>query len=285
MRTILILHMAFLFFSSLPVASPAAGVDSTFIRTEQKLKILADSILRGSSDAARQGALAEFNPVFWDLLNTPGAFEYGFDSLTTVSKIRSADRRVRILTWILPSRNGDSYTYYGVLQVAGKENQAHKTYGLTESKMATDEAVLTELKPGTWYGAVYYDIVETRSGKQTLYTLIGWHGNNRQTTRKVIDVLTIDPYGDLTFGVPVFATESEKYACRVIFEFNAGAVMLLRYEPKMKMIVFDHLSPSSPGLKGRFEHYGPDFTYDGYRFRKGKWELKKNLELKNPSGG
>ena len=57
--------------------------------------------------------------------------------------------------------------------------------------------------------------------------------------------------------------------------------MSLRYEKKKKMIVFDHLSPSSPSLKGKYEYYGPDFTYDGFSFKKGIWHYRKNLEMRN----
>ncbi|MBL7915546.1 MAG: hypothetical protein JNL49_10925, partial [Bacteroidia bacterium] len=55
----------------------------------------------------------------------------------------------------------------------------------------------------------------------------------------------------------------------------------LRYEEKKKMFVFDHLSPASPSAKGQFRYYGPDFTYDGYRFKKGLWYYKSNLDMRN----
>jgi len=101
------------------------------------------------------------------------------------------------------------------------------------------------------------------------------------TNKKVIDVLFFDQWDNITFGAPVFLDENKKLKYRVVFEFSAQAVMLLRYEKKKKMIVFDHLSPTSPSAKGQFQYYGPDFTYDGFYFKKGIWNYRKNLDLRN----
>jgi hypothetical protein len=44
---------------------------------------------------------------------------------------------------------------------------------------------------------------------------------------------------------------------------------------KRKKIVFDHLSPPKATLKGAEETYGPDFTYDAFIWKKGKWARQK----------
>ena len=49
--------------------------------------------------------------------------------------------------------------------------------------------------------------------------------------------------------------------------------MMLRYDDKLKMIVFDHLSPSKPSYEGKYQYYGPDFSYDGLIFEKGKCKI------------
>jgi hypothetical protein len=48
------------------------------------------------------------------------------------------------------------------------------------------------------------------------------------------------------------------------------------------MIVMDNLVPSDPNYKGVFRFYGPDFSYNGYKFEKGKWVLYNNIDLRNP---
>lgn len=46
------------------------------------------------------------------------------------------------------------------------------------------------------------------------------------------------------------------------------------------MIIFDHLSPASKAMEGQYQYYGPDFTYDGFVFEDGKWNLYSNLDLR-----
>jgi hypothetical protein len=57
--------------------------------------------------------------------------------------------------------------------------------------------------------------------------------------------------------------------------------MFLNYEPTTNTIVFDHLAPPDPQLKGKFELYGPDFSYDGFKLVNGRWKFITDLELKN----
>jgi hypothetical protein len=47
------------------------------------------------------------------------------------------------------------------------------------------------------------------------------------------------------------------------------------------MIVFDHLSPIESGIEGVYKFYGPDFSYDGYEFKAGKWRYRSNLDVRN----
>ena len=49
----------------------------------------------------------------------------------------------------------------------------------------------------------------------------------------------------------------------------------------MKMIMFDHLSPSRPSYTGNYEYYGPDFSYDGFRFEKDAWVLTEQIDMRN----
>lgn len=251
------------------------------IKTELMLRVLGDSITKGSNDLSREAAISEFNARFFDLLADPATFDYPFDSIKTVSKVKSADGKVRIYSWIQQSRTTGNYKYFGVVQKKDLKTGKIKVIGLVELKSATHDAENIEFKADTWFGAVYYDIIEKKSGKNTYYYLLGWHGNDRLTNKKVIDVLFFDPWDNITFGAPVFSDESKKLKYRIIFEFSAQAVMLLRYEKSKKMIVFDHLSPTSPSAKGQFQYYGPDFTYDGFYFKKGIWYYRKNLDLRN----
>jgi len=88
-------------------------------------------------------------------------------------------------------------------------------------------------------------------------------------------------------GIPHYVIdETQEFEKKVInyftSEYQAGRTVLLRYDPENDMIVFDHLSPPNPELEGQFQFYGPDFTFDGLRFKDGKWEYVKNVDVRNP---
>lgn len=280
------LHFLVLFgisFFCIPVVFSQDVKPNPFATAENTLKVLGDSITKGSTDFVRRGAVAEFNARFFDLLANPETYNYPFDSIKTISKLKSPDGKMRIYTWILPSRSDGTYKYYGVVQRLNAKTKEVKLIGLIDVQTPVEEAEMAELKAENWFGTVYYEIIEKKVGKSTYYFLLGWHGNNRSTTMKVIDVIYFDFWDNLTFGAPLFMDESKKIKNRLIFEYSAEVVMSLKYEKKKKQIVFDHLSPSSPSLKGQYQHYGPDFTYDGLYFKKGIWNYKKNLDMRNES--
>jgi hypothetical protein len=53
--------------------------------------------------------------------------------------------------------------------------------------------------------------------------------------------------------------------------------MSLKYDEQRKKIIFDHLSPESPGMKDFREFYVPDLSYDAYEFRDNKWFLIEDI--------
>ena len=251
-----------------------------FKERERELKILGDSILKGKSDSVRSLSSVAFYSKFEDLLNDPGSFTYSFDSLNTVSVLSSNDKKIRVYTWILPSTSKDNYSYFGFVQLYDKKLNKVNLFNLEDTLLPTEEAEKKSLGIKDWFGALYYKMIENKLKGDKIYTLLGWRGNNRQTTIKVIDALVINKEIP-KFGTPVFKSE-RGMKHRVIFEYTAQAVMSLRYNEKKKMIVFDHLSPSNLSLKGKFESYGPDMSYDAFKFKKGKWIFLKNIEIGNP---
>ena len=109
--------------------------------------------------------------------------------------------------------------------------------------------------------------------------LLGWKGNTVKTNKKVIDVITFRDDKPV-FGHSVFDGNG-KVRKRVVFEYTRQASMLLKYLPDEHLIVFDHLVPPDKKQKGNFEVYGPDLSYDGYRFKDGRWEFVENLDMRN----
>ncbi len=208
------------------------------------------------------------------VLNTPASFSYPFDSLKRMGVVYPPDSTFRIFTWNLVKDDG-TYRHFGMIQ--------HSSGRLTELKdegRQIKDPCRAVLPPDQWYGALYYRILQNRWRNTTYYTLLGLSLNNSLTTRKVIDVLTFDRKGTARFGAPLF--EMQDSICdRVIFEFSARVSMLLHYDDRMGMIVFDHLSPALPRYKGMAQYYGPDSSYDGFFFYKGKWRLREDLDVRN----
>jgi hypothetical protein len=109
--------------------------------------------------------------------------------------------------------------------------------------------------------------------------LLGWKGNTVKSNKKVIEVLSFKNDRPV-FGHTVFDGNG-KTRKRVVFEYTRQASMLLNYDEDQHLIVFDHLSPPDKKLTGKYDFYGPDLSYDGYRFTNGRWRYVENLDMKN----
>ena len=131
-----------------------------------------------------------------------------------------------------------------------------------------------------WYGAQYYKIVPVYTNQNPYYVLLGWKGNTVKSTKKVIEVLSFNKEGQPIFGMPVFDGNS-KTRKRVVFQYTRQVSMLLKYVDDQHLIVFDHLSPPDKKMKDKPESFGPDLSYDGYRFKNGRWQYVDNLDMRN----
>lgn len=208
---------------------------------------------------------------FYKALQLSGSYDYPFDSLKHVGKIYSPDHNIRVYTWNIPVGIDDNL-YFGFVQYYSRPDKAFRVVPLHNvgGEKPTDSL--------GWHGALYYKIVESKHAGQKYYTLLGFDFNTVFSNKKVIDIMAVDPFGDLYFPKKLFFYDN-KYMDRIVFEYNEQAEMILRYDKKLKMIVFDHLSPDKPSQKGEYQFYGPDFSQDGLKFEKGVWVLHKNIKV------
>jgi hypothetical protein len=241
---------------------------------------LSDSILKGSNDSIKTESNRIFTQHMDSAIADPASFNYHFSPLTNLSVLQ-ADNKVKIYTWMLPTARGMHFDFFGYIQVMKDDNSFH-IYPLREKKYFNNsEDEFLKLKDSTWYGALYYKVLHKKYKKKDQYILMGWQGKDRFTTRKIIDNLVISP-GKIEFGKPVFKAGG-KARSRIILEYNSQANVSLNYNDDMNLIVFDHLSSSDPRpeAKGMFNLYGPDMTYDAFKFKDGFWILQKDIEVKN----
>ncbi len=246
---------------------------------ELDISQLGDSILRGSTDELRIQSNTDFTARFKNILQSPNTFDYPFDSLKNVSKLKSDDGLVRIYTWILPTDSGTQYKFYGFVQIHNNKTKVYKTFELNGAATDTLGFLKKTFKPDNWYGALYYKIITVKNKDQTYYTLLGWKGNNMLTTKKVIDILYIKN-NNLFLGAPILQYE-KKLQSRIIFEFSAQTSMLLHWDEKHNTIVFDYLGSTSTAAVKMPETYGATMIYDALKWKKGKWNYTHDIDIRN----
>jgi hypothetical protein len=206
-------------------------------------------------------------------------FNHSFDTLSFLGQLTSEDEKLRLITFNYPLTDG-TYKYHCILLHRLNESNIN-VVRLKDQQTDWDRLSFQTLNPDEWYGALYYKILVNRYKKNTYYTLIGWDGNNSRSNRKVVDVLDLSGTQP-RFGAPIFEKDGQSQH-RLIFEYANDANMALNFQEDEKLIVMDHLAPEHPRLKGQFQFYGPEFSYDAIKFKKGKWIFIEDHNAENRS--
>ena len=233
-------------------------------------------IVNGNNALERQIAIYHFRNILYRTLKTEGSFQYPFDSLIYISILKSNDDKFRIFNWFL-LKDDNTYKHFAIIHF-----KTEKGYNLIELEDCSDniynpeDTVLTEC----WYGAHYYSLITCGKKKNSHYLLLGYDGNNSATNKKIIEVLSFKNEFPV-FGGNVFKLKNEDSKTRWVFEYRKDVVMSLKYYPKKKMIIYDHLSPDNKDNEGFFMFYGPDMRYDGFKYKRGKWHVLEDLPLIN----
>jgi hypothetical protein len=276
-----------IFFISLllliQVVSAQKPVATNFSVKEAEMKVLGDKILKSPTEADKIKANEAFINLLEEVLSDESSYQYPFDSLVTIARLTAPDNSFKIFNWHLAKEDG-TFEFYGYvqpnMQAKGKKQQKkfkkpfYRLKNEKESKTAIENKVLTA---NEWFGAHYYKIVQM---KDKNYVLLGWDGNNPYSNKKLIDVITFSNVGEPKFGAAIFKMENNKLQKRVIFEYAKDASMSLRFNDN-NMIIFDHLVPPNPNLKGSYSSYGPDFSYDAFQFVKGTWNYMPDVDARN----
>lgn len=256
-----------------------AGNRSVLKAAEQELITAGDSVFYAKTDEQKVKQATFIGDKLNEVLQLPFSSAYAFDSLKTVRIAHSPDHQLRIFTWFVPFKNG-TYRYFGKLQLNTADGKP-VIFTLTDStqNLSNTNQITTA---SNWLGASYGTILPiTAQGKPTYYLLLGWKGNNALSSKKLIEVLSLQK-GKPVFGKAIFELPKTKtLANRVVFEYNQQNNMSLYVDKPTNSIIFDHLSPMEPAYKGNFAYYGSDLTFDSYQINYGVLKLKENIELKN----
>lgn len=243
------------------------------IETRINFEILADV---KASRKDKQLAKHDIESRMDELWHSDDALTVDLSGLPRLKVINSPDKRLRLATYMTIFEDFSSLYFGNVIR-----RDADGTVRVIE---LYDQAELfknperTKGNPDKWYGAIYIDIAEVIFDRQKYYTLIGYRQQDALVKSRVIDLLWFRGKR-VTFGAPLFEHEKATYQRRV-FRYSAEANMMVMYDDKEEMIIFDHLSPSKTMFTGEFRFYGPDFSYDAYERVRNGWKFKEDIDFK-----
>ncbi|MGB0428902.1 MAG: hypothetical protein ACPGLV_00415 [Bacteroidia bacterium] len=256
---------------------------------ERRLAVIGDSMLNSKSMFVRQANAKKMIKVFRQALKVKGGYNYPFDSLVFISKLRPKDDAFRMFTWILKI-DGGKYRYFGVVHMNDPkrfvyhplfDRSSNEVPGLAEETNPNSGIIDSVYNNKSWFGMHYYDVGLVKEKKffglksKSYYVLTGWDGNNNISHKKIIDVMYFKN-GEPIFGAPVFEFEG-KTQTRVVLEYNAQAVITLKWHHNDNMISFDHLvPPSKKNIENKFT-YIPSGQYDYLLWKNGSWKFEEDL--------
>ena len=247
---------------------------SYFSKYQDTLKDLQKLIFYSKDDSVKMKSNKHFIELWEEVLLNNLSFDFPFDSLNEVARLTSPDKKFRIINWDLNKKDGTHY-YFGFIQVQTGKGK-YELFKL-QDRSSTIKNPETHLGDNTkWFGMLYYKIIPCGD----YYTLLGWDGNDKLTCRKFIDILSFKNDSEPMFGKDVFKMP-KKNPKRVMFEYSSELVMSLKYHEDKKAIVFDHLAPKDVYMEGQYQFYGPDFSYDAFKYHKGKWKYEEDIDAKN----
>ena len=260
--------------------------DYAFLKQkEDSLKGYANDMVQTINPQNRFTADSLFTKMFVRALKTNNSYYYSFDSLQTISKLYPPDSSFRIFTWQLVI-NDNVIRQHGAIQMKTPDGSL-KLYPLIDKSDVTINIADTIGNNKGWIGAVYYRMIQTKSGNQNYYTLLGFDENNIRSNRKIIEVLNfIDD--EPRFGGRYFSYENDTLkqpaTSRFILEYKKDAGARLNYDENLDMIVFEHLESESNEPKKKWTLI-PDGDYEGFKWKNGKWvHINKVFTQITPEG-
>lgn len=265
---------------------------SFIIKSENPFKYWEDSIIKiekiiseSNDNDIKKQATDKLLETLKFVLIQPNSYKYSFSKLK-FAVLQPKDKSFKIFNWNLPYNNG-THKYYGIIQLPPKK-KISKIIILEDKSDEIKNPFQKICTANNWFGALYFKIIPIKSTGKKYYTLLAWDGEDNSSNKKIIEILSFNKDNSVEFGAPLFIS-NQLTTSRVIFEYAEELSMLLSYEKqntktgraKRKVIVFDHLAPKSESLKGQFQYYGPDLSYDAFIFKKGKWNYIRDIDAKS----
>jgi hypothetical protein len=272
-KIFLTILLALLFCKTNAVFAQTPANKSILAEAEKVLAAAAFAILNAEDTEDRLRADSFFTRQLVQALKTPHSFHYGFDSLTTISRLYAPDSSFRIITWQL-MKDYSYYRYKGAIQMNTKDGSL-KLIPLYDGADFTENPYDSVRTNQNWIGAVYYNIIQKEYNNKKYYTLLGYDENDARSTKKWMEVLHFDLEGKPLFGGKFFnypndINKPKQPVSRFCLEFKKQANAKLNYDAKLDRIVFVKLISESnePNKKHTLVPYG---TVEGFKWEYGRW--------------
>jgi hypothetical protein len=275
-KTILINILAFFCIS----CSAQKGNNSLFAEYEDTLKVMAHRIMNAETEAEKRLANQAFITNLTEVLQYEKSFKFPFDSLPTIARISSPDNTFRIFNWLLKKDNGN-YEYFGIVHYHNKKRKRYEVIPLVDNSANIRNAEQEDLDAENWYGGLCYQIAYIKKAGRKHYTLLSWDGNDGYSTKKIIDVMYFSGKNKIKFGLPIFKQNKKESQKRVVLEYDSKTSISVKYHSKEEKIVFNHLVPPNKDLEGLEEYYIPEGTFNAYQYKRGKWWLQQDVDIRN----
>jgi hypothetical protein len=252
--------------------SISPGVRKSLQIKEDSLKTLSDSLVNAMDPAVRLRADSQFVRTLVRSLKMTNSFYYPFDSLGAISRLYAPDSTFRIITWQY-KRDDLTYLQEGAIQM-NQPDGSLKLYPLFDVSMFTAKPLDSIRTRRNWIGAIYYRMIEKSYQGVNYYTLLGFDDYTRNSNKKWMEVLTFGRNGEPIFGGPYFSFQNDSVRKARQFRFNIqykkDASTRFNYDPKLDMVLFDHLVPEGDE-PSRKETYIPDGDFEGFKWEDGMW--------------
>jgi hypothetical protein len=240
-------------------------------KTQQTLYPVALKIIQGINASDRFYADSLLTKELVRALKTPHSYYFNWDSLITISQLFAPDSSFKIFTWQLVI-NDNVVRQHGAIQINTPDGSL-KLFPLIDKSESIVKPLDTITSNKAWFGALYYNLVQTKIGNQNVYTLLGFDEYALKSSRKIAEVLTFKN-GEPVFGGKFFSFEADipkgTVNARHIIEFKKNAAPKLNYDEELKLIMVEHLISETNEPKRRYTYVG-DGDYEGFEWKGNKW--------------
>ncbi|HLW05943.1 MAG TPA: hypothetical protein VKY45_00150, partial [Marinilabiliaceae bacterium] len=141
------------------------------------LKVLFQKLTNSRNDERKIELSDQIASRLSPLLKEPSFFTNSFSGLEKLSTLISPDGEFKVCTWNVEFQDGRNVFNGGVAVRDIKNNTIHFS-ALNDSRNTITSPEGVSLSPSKWYGAVYYDLVETVYKKNKYYTLLGYNAKD-----------------------------------------------------------------------------------------------------------